>query len=155
MSRCDASLSARYFDTSKQNNRRASGRKAYINAAWILEPIVPDCDAHSSESFRNFSVDVRSDYTQIRRSGFVAAGSLSEMSNVPGGTKEMAIAPHAFSRMPFLSLFLFLFSLLCDVRSHSRTTRWERFFPLLISSFFLVDVSHTRFYNINYTIDIN
>lgn len=47
---------------------------------------------------RGFSVDVRSDYTRISRGSFTAAGSPSEMSNVPEGKKETAIVLRMCSR---------------------------------------------------------
>lgn len=58
---------------------------------------------------RGFSVDVRSDYTRISRGSFVAAGSPSEMSNVPGRKKEMAIVPRMRSRTRGNAFLLFIF----------------------------------------------
>lgn len=75
----------------------------YINETqWVLGPLCQIAMLVRA-SPRGFSVDVRSDYTQIRRGGFVAAGNLSEMSNVPREKKEMARPMR--SRTPTFLLF--------------------------------------------------
>lgn len=60
---------------------------------------------------RGFSVDVRSDYTRISRGSFAAAGSPSEMSNVPGRKKERRSCSACVLGPSIMFLFFFFFFL--------------------------------------------